>query len=512
MLGASLLAYAIEMIGISKSFPGVQANDHITLRVQSGEIHGLLGENGAGKSTLMNILFGLYQPDSGTIKVDGSEVVMDGPRTAIDHAIAMIHQHFMLVKPLTVAENIILGDEPSNSLKILKSAEISTKVADLLEQVGFQLDPSALIEDISVGLQQRVEILKALYRKARFLILDEPTAVLTPQEANELFEIIRTLKKQGVTIIFITHKLREIKAICDRVTILRQGKVAGVVKAAETTTSEFASLMVGREVLFTLEKMEQECGDAVLVANNLFAVDDRKIQALDGISFCANAGEIVGIAGVQGNGQTELVEVLTGLRDIQAGEITINGALTAGFSPRAILESGVAHIPEDRQKRGLITSFPIRDNMILGLHYTPGFARFTVLDNERINEFANECIEAFDIQLANISSPISTLSGGNQQKVILARELLGRKPKLIIAAQPTRGLDVGVIEYVHQTLLQMRQHGLAILLVSTELDEIRALADRAYVLFKGKIMAEVDPKTISDQDISLLMAGIALDD
>ncbi|MHA2496543.1 MAG: ABC transporter ATP-binding protein [Candidatus Hodarchaeales archaeon] len=506
------MAYAIEMIDISKSFPGVQANDQITLQVQSGEIHGLLGENGAGKSTIMNVLFGLYQPDSGTIKVDGSEVFMDGPRTAIDLGIVMIHQHFMLVKTLTVAENIILGDEPSDSLKILKNAEISTIVADLLDQIGFQLDPTALIEDISVGLQQRVEILKALYRNAKFLILDEPTAVLTPQEADELFETIRKLKKQGVTIIFITHKLREIKAICDRVTILRQGKVAGVVNTAETTTSDLASLMVGREVLFDLEKMEQECGEAVLEAKTLSAIDDRNLLALDSVSFCVNSGEIVGIAGVQGNGQSELVEVLTGLRNPQDGEITINGASTIGFSPRAIFESGVAHIPEDRLKRGLISSFSIRENMILGLHYTPGFARFTVLDNERINEFANECVEAFEIKLANISSPVSTMSGGNQQKVILARELLGRKPKLIIAAQPTRGLDVGVIEYVHQTLLQMRERGMAVLLVSTELDEIRALADRAYVLFKGKIMAEVDPKSISDQDISLLMAGITLDD
>ncbi|MFX0115789.1 MAG: ABC transporter ATP-binding protein [Candidatus Hodarchaeota archaeon] len=505
------MAHAIEMIDICKYFPGVQANDHITLQVQDGEIHGLLGENGAGKSTLMNILFGLYQPNSGAIRVKGTEVVMDTPRKAIDLGIAMIHQHFMLIKTLTVAENIILGEEPSNSLKILNNAAIHAEVADLLEQIGFHLDPNALIEDISVGLQQRVEILKALYRKAKILILDEPTAVLTPQEADELFGTIRKLKKQGTTIIFITHKLREIMAICDRVTILRHGKVAGVVNIAETTTPELASLMVGREVLFRLEKVKQECGDVVLEANNLSAVDDRNIQALDGISFCANAGEIVGIAGVQGNGQTELVEVLTGLRDIQDGMVTINGVSTVGFSPREILKTGVAHIPEDRQKRGLITSFSIRENMILGLHYTPGFSKFAILDNERIEEFSNECIKAFEIKLADIGSPISTMSGGNQQKVILARELLGRNPKVIIASQPTRGLDVGVIEYVHQTLLRMREQKKAILLVSTELDEIRALADRAYVMFKGKIMAEVDPKTISDQDISLLMAGITLD-
>lgn len=505
------MAYTIEMLDISKDFPGVRANEYITLQVKRGEIHGLLGENGAGKSTLMNILFGLYQPDSGTIKINGEEAVMSSPRKAIDLGIAMIHQHFMLIKPLTVAENIILGEEPSSRLGILNRAEISTKVSELLEQVGFHLDPNALIEDISVGLQQRVEILKALYRHAKILILDEPTAVLTPQEAEELFHTIKKLKDQGVTIIFITHKLREIMAICDRVTVLRHGKVAGMVNTTETSTSALASMMVGREVLFSLEKKEHACEDVVLDIKNLSAVDDRGLPALSGASFCVNAGEIVGVAGVQGNGQSELVEALTGLRAIQDGEITIDGISTVGFSPRAILETGVAHIPEDRLKRGLILSFSIRENMILGLHYTPGFAKFTVLDNKKIDEFSNECITAFEIKLADINSPVSTMSGGNQQKVILARELLGRKPKLIVASQPTRGLDVGVIEYVHQTLLEMREQGEAILLVSTELDEIRALADRAYVLFQGKIMAEVDPKTISDQDISLLMAGLPLE-
>ncbi len=505
------MAYAIEMQHICKEFPGVRANDHITLQVKSGEIHGLLGENGAGKSTLMNILFGLYQPDSGIIKINGEEMVMSSPRTAIDLGIAMIHQHFMLIKPLTVAENIILGEEPSN-LGVLNRAEISSRVSELLEQVGFHLDPNALIEDISVGLQQRVEILKALYRRARILILDEPTAVLTPQEAEELFQTIKNLKDQGVTVIFITHKLREIMAICDRVTVLRQGTDVGVVNKAETSTSALASMMVGREVLFRLEKREQDCGDVVLAVENLSAEDDRGLTALEDVSFCVNAGEIVGIAGVQGNGQTELVEALTGLRDIRNGGITIDDVSTVGYSPRAVFETGVAHIPEDRQKRGLVSSFSIRENMILGLHFTPGFAKFTVLDNEKIEKFSNECIRTFEIKLADINSPVSTMSGGNQQKVILARELLGREPKLIIAAQPTRGLDVGVIEYVHQTLLSMREQGMAVLLVSTELDEIRALADRAYILFQGRMMAEVHPKTISDQDISLLMAGVPLED
>ncbi|MFW9917215.1 MAG: ABC transporter ATP-binding protein, partial [Candidatus Thorarchaeota archaeon] len=448
----------------------------------------------------------------GTIRINGEEITMNSPRTAIDLGIAMIHQHFMLIKPLTVAENIILGEEPSSHLGVLNRAEISTRVSKLLEQVGFRLDPNTVIEDISVGLQQRVEILKALYRRAKILILDEPTAVLTPQEAEELFQTITNLKDQGVTVIFITHKLREIMAICDRVTVLRHGAVVGVVNKAETSTSALASMMVGREVLFRLKKREQECGDVVLAVENLSAEDDRGLMALDDVSFCVNAGEIVGIAGVQGNGQTELVEALTGLRDVRNGEITIDDVSTAGYSPRAVFEIGVAHIPEDRQKRGLISSFSIRENMILGLHFTPGFAKFTVLDNTKIKKFANECIRTFEIKLADINSPVSTMSGGNQQKVILARELLGREPKLIIAAQPTRGLDVGVIEYVRRTLLSMREQGTAILLVSTELDEIRALADRAYVLFQGKMMAEVDPKTISDQDISLLMAGVSLED
>ena len=374
------------------------------------------------------------------------------------------------------------------------------------------LDPNALIEDLPVGLQQRVEILKALYRRAKILILDEPTAVLTPQEADELFETIDRLRKQGVTIIFITHKLREIFAICDKVTILRNGKVVGVVDAAEANTSELASMMVGREVLFRLDKKKLPPGDVMLHVEDLSTVDDRGLPALKGVSFSVRAGEIVGIAGVQGNGQSELVEVLTGLRHSQNGKITIDGISTANLSPRAVLETGVAHIPEDRQGRGLILSFSIKENMILGLHHNPIFAKLTVLDNKKVVEFANDCIKAFEIKLTDINSSLSTMSGGNQQKVILARELLGRKPRLIIASQPTRGLDVGVIEYVHQTLLRAKDQGQAILLVSSELEEIRSLADRALVMFRGEIMAEVDPNTISDREISLLMAGISLDD
>jgi len=502
------MATIVEMIGINKYFPGVKANDNINIKIEEGEIHGLLGENGSGKTTLMNILFGLYQPDSGKIIVNELETMMEGPKTAINLGIEMIHQHFMLIKPFTVAENIILGEEPTKNLKVLDRELISNRVSELIEKIGFNIDPNAIIEDISVGLQQRVEILKALYRKASILILDEPTAVLTPQEADELFVTLKNLKTQGVTIIFITHKLREIMAVCDRVTVLRRGKIVGTVDISSTTVKDLANMMVGREVLFRLEKEKISSGKVILDVKNLSAFDDRGLLAVNNISFTVRMGEIVGIAGVQGNGQTELVEALTGLRKISGGKVEIDGLQTTNYGPKKILDSGVAHIPEDRQGRGLILSFSIKENMVLGIHQDISFSSLTVFNDRKLYSFANDCISNFDIKLVDIESPIRTLSGGNQQKVILARELLGREPKLIIAAQPTRGLDIGVIEYVHKTLLQMKAQEQAILLVSTELDEIRALADRAYVMFQGEIMAEVDPNEISDENISLLMAGV----
>lgn len=506
------MATVIEMLDISKYFPGVKANDHINIKIEEGEIHGLLGENGSGKTTLMNILFGLSQPDSGKILVDAQEKKIEGPKTAINLGIEMIHQHFMLIKPFTVAENIILGEEPTKYLRVLDREVISHRVSELIETIGFKIDTNAIIEDISVGLQQRVEILKALYRKARILILDEPTAVLTPQEADELFITLRNLKKQGVTIIFITHKLREIMAVCDRVTVLRRGKVVGTVDISSTTVKDLANMMVGREVLFRLEKEKISSGKVILNVKNLSAIDDRGLMAVNNISFSVRKSEIVGIAGVQGNGQTELVEALTGLRRVSGGNIEIDGLPTTNYSSKKVLDSGVAHIPEDRQGRGLILSFSIKENMVLGIHQDKSFSSLTVFNDKKLYSFANDCKSNFDIKLVDIESPVRTLSGGNQQKVILARELLGRKPKLIIAAQPTRGLDVGVIEYVHRTLLQMKAQEQAILLVSTELDEIRALADRTYVMFQGEIMAEVDPNKISDENISLLMAGVELEE
>ncbi|MFX1515214.1 MAG: ABC transporter ATP-binding protein [Promethearchaeota archaeon] len=501
------MVYAVELLNISKYFPGVRANDDITISIKKGEIHGLLGENGSGKTTLMNVLFGLYQPDSGKIKINGKEEKVEGSRTAINLGIEMIHQHFMLIKPFTVAENIILGEEPT-FMSILNRAEISRRVAELIRQIGFELDIHTLVEDLPVGLQQRVEILKALYRKAEILILDEPTAVLTPQEADELFETLLKLKESGVTIIFITHKLREIMAVCDRVTILRQGKVVKTVNITETTVSELANMMVGREVLFRVEKKEAKLGKKILTIEDLYATDDRGVSVLEDISFTVREGEVVGIAGVQGNGQTELVEVLTGLKRATAGKVEIDESPAMNLTPEEIFNMGVAHIPEDRQGRGLILPFSIRENMILGIHRDPDFTTLTVINDEKIGQFTNKCVKSFEIKLVDLEAPTFTLSGGNQQKIILARELLGRKPKLIIAAQPTRGLDVGAIEYVRKSLLEKRDEGKAILLVSTELDEIRALADRAYVMFKGKIISEVDPQAISDGDISLLMAGI----
>lgn len=505
------MATIVEMLDINKYFPGVKANDHISIKIEKGEIHGLLGENGSGKTTLMNILFGLYQPDSGKILVNDLETIMEGPKTAINLGIEMIHQHFMLIKPFTVAENIILGEEPTKYLRALDRELISYRISELIKKVGIKIDPNAVIEDISVGLQQRVEILKALYRKARILILDEPTAVLTPQEANELFVTLGNLKKQGVTIIFITHKLREIMAVCDRVTVLRRGKVVGTEYISNTSVKDLANMMVGREVLFRLEKEKISAGKVILDVKNLSAIDDRGLLAVNNVSFTVRKNEIVGIAGVQGNGQTELVESVTGLRKVSGGEIEIDGLPTTNYSSKKVLDSGVAHIPEDRQGRGLILSFSIKENMILGIHQDKSFSSFTVLNEKKLNSFANDCISNFDIKLADIESPVRVLSGGNQQKVILARELLGREPKVIIAAQPTRGLDVGVIEYVHKTLLQIKAQGQAILLVSPELDEIRTLADRAYVMFQGEIMAEVDPNKISDEKISLLMAGVKLE-
>ncbi|MFX0092669.1 MAG: ABC transporter ATP-binding protein [Candidatus Hodarchaeota archaeon] len=498
----------LEMIGICKYFPGVKANDHISIEIQPGEVYGLLGENGAGKSTLMNVLFGLYKPDAGEIRINGQTVQDMSPRKAIDHyGIQMVHQHFMLVETLTVAENIVLGSEPSK-MGYLDRQEIHRKVQDLIDRIGFDVDLNAYIEDLSVGQQQRVEILKTLYRDAKILILDEPTAVLTPSEVEEFFDSIRRLNKEyGLTVIFITHKLREIMAITDRVSVLRQGTLVGTEETAKTTPPDLARMMVGREVLFELEREPVEVCDVVLQCENLSVIDDRGLVALDDVSLQVCKGEIVGIAGVQGNGQGALVEAITGLSPVNSGKVFIGGEETTNFTPKEVADRSVAHIPDDRQRRGLIMTFSVNENLILGLQDYPQFQNYFFLQRDAIEDFAEKARKRFEIKLTSLDAPVSTMSGGNQQKVILGRELLGKKPKLVVASQPTRGLDVGVIQYVHQTLLEMREEA-GIMLVSTELDEIRALADRAYVLFRGKIMAEVNPRTISDQDISLLMAGI----
>jgi ABC-type uncharacterized transport system ATPase subunit len=497
----------LELRGITKAFPGVLANDHIDLALQEGEILALLGENGAGKTTLMNILYGLYTPDEGEIYIRDSKVDIRDPDDAIHQGIGMVHQHFMLVPVFTVAENVMLGVESTRAGTLLDREAASKRIREISSRFGLQVDPDALVEDLPVGVQQRVEIIKVLYREANILILDEPTAVLTPQEVEELFKVVHSLVDQGKSVIFITHKLKEVLNIADRITVLRRGRVVGSAAPNETTEQSLAKMMVGREVILSVDKQMAQPGEVVLEVENLRVMDDRGLVAVEGASFQVREGEVLGIAGVQGNGQTELVEALTGLREIEGGSVTILGQDTTRATPRAITEIGTAHVPEDRQRDGLVLSFPVADNLVLNTYYVPPFAKGINLQHDEIERAAKERVELFDVRTPSIFVPASNLSGGNQQKVIVAREF-SRPIKLLIASQPTRGLDVGSIEYIHGRIIQKRDEGCGILLISPELDEIMNLSDRIAVMFKGQIVAILRAEDVTRERLGLLMAGV----
>lgn len=500
----------VEMKGITKVFPGTVANDNVDFDLYKGETHVLLGENGAGKTTLMNVLYGLYKQDKGSIYVNGKLADIQDPNDAIKLGIGMVHQHFMLIHNFTVAQNIILGREPKSGI-ILNIKEAIKDVEELSKKYGFAIDPNAVIEDISVGQQQKVEILKALYRGAQILILDEPTAVLTPQEIEELGIIINNLKKEGKSVILITHKLKEVMSMSDKVTILRRGKIVGSVDTKDTSISELAELMVGRKVNLVVDKKPAKIGREILNIKNLIANDHRGFPAVNGINLTVNAGEILGIAGVDGNGQSELVEVLTGLRKPKSGEIVLNGKNIFGKSPREISSDGISHIPEDRHKRGLILKYSLYENFILGQHRNKPFSKGIVIDYDEVKKYGDNLIKEFDIRTPGGYINSGSLSGGNQQKVIAAREI-SKDPDLIIASQPTRGLDVGAIEYIHKRLVGERDRGKAVLLVSLELDEIMNLSDRIAVIYDGKIVAVLDRKDATENKLGMLMAGGSLDD
>ncbi|MBD7936662.1 MULTISPECIES: ABC transporter ATP-binding protein [Cytobacillus] len=499
------MEYVIEMLNIRKEFPGIVANNNITLQVKPGEIHALLGENGAGKSTLMNVLFGLYQPEKGEIKVRGNSEKITNPNVANELGIGMVHQHFMLVDKFTVTENIILGKEITSKGKIdLKEAE--KVVSDISHKYGLSVDPKAKIADISVGMQQRVEILKTLYRGADILIFDEPTAVLTPQEIAELIQIMGKLIKEGKSIILITHKLKEIMEVCDRVTVIRKGEGIGTLNVSETNPDELASLMVGREVTFTTEKTEAKPEEASLEIQSLTVKDSRNITVVDNLNLTVRKGEIVGIAGVDGNGQTELVEAIAGLRKVENGSILLNNKEITKLTTRKVTESGIGHIPQDRHKHGLVLDFTIGENMVLQTYYQQPYSKSGMMNKKAIYEKATRLIEEYDVRTPSEYTPARALSGGNQQKAIIGREV-DRNPDLLIASQPTRGLDVGAIEFIHRKLIDQRDQGKAVLLVSFEMDEIMNVSDRIAVIFEGKIIAMVDPKETSEQELGLLMAG-----
>ncbi len=501
------MAYAIEMLGITKKFPGIKANDNVTLRVEKGQIHALLGENGAGKSTLMSVLFGLYQPEEGIIKVNGEEVKITNPNIANDYGIGMVHQHFKLVENFTVAENIILGMEPKKSFGRIDMKKAIQRVVEISEQYGLKVDPNAKIEDISVGMQQRVEILKMLYRNADILIFDEPTAVLTPQEIRELIKIMKGLIKEGKTIILITHKLKEIKEVADQCSVLRRGKYIGTVNVADTSEEKMAEMMVGREVSFEVEKEEANPTDVVLEIKDLTVKDNRNLEAVKNLSLKVRAGEILCIAGIDGNGQTELIEALTGLRKIEKGTILLNGESIENESTRNRTLKGIGHIPEDRQKYGLVLDFKVEENMVLQTYFKEPFSKKGILNFKEIRAFSDRLIREFDVRSGQGSlSDARGMSGGNQQKAIIAREI-ERSPELLIAAQPTRGLDVGAIEYIHNRLVQERDKGRAILLVSLEMEEVLNLSDRIAVIYEGEIVGTVKASETNENELGLMMAG-----
>ena len=505
MTGEAASVPALEMRGITKLYPGVVANDHIDLDVQRGEIHALLGENGAGKTTLMNILYGLARPNEGQILLDGTTVEIAGPSDAIRRGISMVHQHFMLVPVLSVAENVVLGAETMARGPFLDTREANKRIAELASRFGFELDPEAKVGTLSVGQQQRVEILKALYRDARILVLDEPTAVLTPQETDDIFALLRKLADDGRSIIFISHKLYEVLAVADRITVIRRGRVIGQRKPDETTEAELAELMVGRAVELTVDRGESHVGAPMLQVEGLRVADDRHHEAVPDASFQIRAGEILGIAGVAGNGQDELIEALIGLRKPSAGTVRLGGRDVTGFSPRAMNEAEVGYVPGDRHRFGLILAFPVFDNLILTSYYREPFSRGLIREDSAVLESATAQVKKYDIRVPSSSVATSTLSGGNQQKVIVAREF-DRPLKLLILDQPTRGLDVGSIEFIHRQIIAKRDAGTAVLLVSAELDEVMEISDRIAVMYRGRIVAEMDGRTADKSRVGLLMA------
>jgi simple sugar transport system ATP-binding protein len=495
----------LEMRHIRKEFPGIVANDDVDLEIRAGEVHALLGENGAGKSTLMNILYGLYKPDAGEIRLRGKPVSFTSARDAIQAGIGMVHQHFMLIPVMTVAENIVLGTEPVRDGVFLDERGAEARVRELSERFGLAVNPAAYVGEITVGQEQRVEILKALYRGADLLVLDEPTAVLTPQEASELFEIIRSLKADGKSIIFISHKLNEVLEIADRITVLRRGKKIETVPREGATEASLARAMVGRDVLLRVEKAPAEPGETLLAVEDLHVVDDRGVPKVRGVSFEVRAGEIVGIAGVDGNGQTELIDAITGLRKVESGRVYVGGRELAEANAREMLDAGVGHIPEDRQRRGLVLEFSIAENIALHDYAEPPDAKWGWLFPARMIQRARALIKEFDVRGGGPLTRAGGLSGGNQQKLVAAREI-ARDPKVLIAAQPTRGLDVGAIEYLHRRIVTERDEGRAILLVSLELDEILSLSDRILVIYEGEIAGEHTGE-VSEEEIGLEMLG-----
>ena len=498
---------AVELRDVTKRFPGVVANDEVTLTVERGTVHALLGENGAGKTTLMNVLYGLYEPTAGTIRVNGTERSFDSPRDAIAAGIGMIHQHFMLVEPMTVTENITLGYEPRRlGGLVVDTATAREEVVALSDRYGFDIDPDATVADISVGARQRVEILKALYRGADVLVLDEPTAVLTPQEVEELFGVLRELTAQGKTIIFITHKLGEAMAAADQITVLRDGRRVGVVDADDTGRESLAELMVGREVLLDVERPPADHGDVLLDVDGLTVTDDRGVTAVDDVSLSVREGEILGVAGVDGNGQSELVEAITGLHRPDAGTVRLGETDVTAASRRDRIEAGMSYIPADRQARGLVMEFDLVENGLLGSQHTEPFVDTGRIDWTETTDHAEGVIEEYDVQPPDATAVASSLSGGNQQKFVVGREIQ-RDPRLLVAAQPTRGVDVGSIEFINQRLLTLRAQGVSILLVSSKLAELRALSDRLAVMYEGEFVETVDPDTVTDEELGLLMAG-----
>lgn len=498
--------YAVSLKSITKQFGEVLANDSVDIDIKRQQIHAIIGENGAGKTTIMEILYGFYQADSGKIELNGQEVKISNPHIAIANGIGMVHQHFMLIPPMTVAENIILGVEDPKRGGVLQIAKAEQKIQKLSDEYGLQIDPKVKVETLSVGLEQRVEILKALYRDVDILILDEPTAVLTPLEVKEFFQILKKLKDQGKTIIIITHKLEEVLEISDEVTVMRNGQKVGHMPTSEATAAKLANLMVGREVLLRLNKKPVKTGDIVIKAENMY-IEVNNQPKLKNVSFQISEGEILGIAGVEGNGQTELIEALTGLRNLDAGSVVLNNKNITNSTARQVRENGISHVPANRKAHGFLTSFSNADNIILGYHYRKPFCNsIGFMDFKAVENYSHNLVREFDIRPPITNLPTNSLSGGNQQKLVVAREF-SRDPKLLIIAQPTRGVDIGAIEFIHQQILDLRERNVAILLVSAELEEIRSLSDRTIVMFEGEIAGEIDSESFDIQKVGLMMTG-----